>query len=200
MSHPAQVKFIKEIRRKFSQHFRNANIIDCGSKDINGSNRVFFRRCLYNWAGMNSYTGIDLTYGKNVDIVGPAHEILPKITEDPTWYLRKGKTDKPVWPIDIVISTEMLEHDRYWKESLKAMYDVLCPGGLLILTAGGDGREEHGTYLHYPSSSPETLGYYQNISNDMFGHVLPRKLFSEHVIRQVNGDFQFAGVKTTTIC
>lgn len=94
MSHPAQVKFIKEMRSKFRKHFRNANIIDCGSKDINGSNRPYFRRCWINWVGMNSYTGIDLSYGKNVDMIGLVHEVLPMIADDPSWYLRKGKSDK----------------------------------------------------------------------------------------------------------
>lgn len=75
------------------------------------------------------------------------------------------------------------------------MYDVLRPGGLLLITAGGDGREEHGTYLHHPSASPETLGYYRNISNEMFESVLGRELFGERVIRQARGDFHFAGVK-----
>lgn len=195
MSHPAQVKFIKEMRSKFRSHFRNANVIDCGSKDINGSNRPLFRRCWDNWAGMNSYTGIDISYGKNVDMIGPVHEVLPMIAEDPTWYLRKGKHSKPVWPIDIVICTEMLEHDQYWRESLRAMYDILRPGGLLLITAGGDGREEHGTNLRHPSASPETLGYYKNISNEMFEGVLGRELFGEYIIRQSKGDMQFGGVK-----
>lgn len=195
MSHPAQIKFIKEMRHKFRRHFINANIIDCGSKDINGCNRQYFRRCWSNWVGMNSYTGIDLSYGKNVDMIGPVHEVLPMIAAEPSYYLRMGKSNKPVWPPDIVICTEMLEHDQHWKESLRAMYSVLRPGGLLLITAGGDGRKEHGTYMHHPSASPETLGYYRNISNGMFESVLGRELFSEYVIRQVKGDFQFGGIK-----
>lgn len=195
MSHPAQIKFIKEMRSKFRSHFRNANVIDCGSKRINGHNRPLFRRCWHNWKGMNSYTGIDISYGDNV---GKVHEVLPMIAAEPSYYLRMGKSDKPVWPIDIVICTEMLEHDQYWRESLMMMYDVLRPGGLLIITAGGDGRPEHGTNLHHPSASPETLDYYRNISNEMFESVLGRELFGEYVIRQVDGDFQFAGVKIKT--
>lgn len=194
MSHPAQVKFIKEMRRKFSPIFWGANVIDCGSANINGCNRPLFRRCWDNWEGMNSYTGIDIAYGKNVDIVGRCHEVLPLIASNPREYLvKKGK--KRVWPPDIVISTEMLEHDRRWQDSLAAMYDILRPGGLLLITAGGDGRKEHGTYLHHPSASPATLDWYCNISNEMFESVLPPELFRERVIRQVKGDFQFGGVK-----
>lgn len=195
MSHPAQIKFIKEMRSKFRSHFRNANIIDCGSKDINGCNRWLFRRCWHNWKGMNCYIGVDISYGKNVNVVGAVHKVLPFLEENLALGFIKGKSNKPVYPTDIIICTEMLEHDRYWRESLMMMYDILRPGGLLIITAGGDGRPEHGTNLHHPSASPETLGYYRNISNEMFEYVLPRELFGERVIRQVNGDFQFAGVK-----
>lgn len=195
MSHQAQKIFCLEMRNKFRSHFRNANIIDCGSKNINGTNRWLFRRNIWNWKGMNSYTGIDIALGDNVHILEYTHIALPKISTMPMKYLVKGNNNKPVWPIDIVISTEMLEHDIHWDKSIRAMYDVLRPGGLLLLTAGGDGREEHGTYMCAPSASPETLGYYMNINSALFRSILPPTLFEDYYIRQVNGDFQFAGIK-----
>jgi SAM-dependent methyltransferase len=172
-----------------------ANVIDCGSKNINGDNRSLFRRNLYNWAGMNSYTGIDIVYGPNVDIVKDVHLALPLISTNPRRYLSKARSNKSVWPIDIVISTEMLEHDMYWEKSLKEMYNILRPGGLLLITAGGEGREEHGTYTHQPFASPGTLDYYENISTQMFRSVLPMDLFENRILRQTSGDFQFAGIK-----
>lgn len=195
MSHKAQKLFCLEMRNKFPRHFINANIIDCGSKNINGTNRWLFRRTFWNWKGMNSYTGIDISLGDNVHILERVHIALPKIASMPAKYLVKGKNNKPVWPIDIVISTEMLEHDQFWKESLRAMYDVLRPGGLLLITAGGDGREEHGTKMCTPGASPDTLEYYGNISSEMFKVALPLDMFDKHIIRQTDGDFQFAGVK-----
>lgn len=198
MSHKAQKLFCLEIRNRFPCHFINANIIDCGSKNINGTNRWLFRRTIWNWKGMNSYTGIDISLGDNVHILGYVSQVLPKIKELPLKYLLTGKNGRPAWPINIVISTEMLEHDRYWKESLKAMYDILKPGGLMIITAAGDGRQEHGTFMCTPGASPDTLDYYQNISNEMFESVLPRYMFNEYIIRQTSGDFQFAGVKIRT--
>jgi hypothetical protein len=95
----------------------------------------------------------------------------------------------------VVISTEMLEHDKYWAESLLSMYDHLRPEGLLIITAGGDLRHEHGTHNHTPQDSPGTLDYYKNISNEMFKSVLPESLFKEYFIRQYHADFQFYGIK-----
>lgn len=194
MSHPAQRKFCRQIRRKFRSHFINANIIDCGSLDINGNNRWLFRRNLFNWKGINSYVGIDILLGDNVDILGHTHDVLPRIMSLPMAFFIQKK-GKPVWPIDVVISTEMLEHDRHWKKSIQAMYDILRPGGLLLITAGGDGRMEHGTSMHVPVDSPATLDYYCNISNEMFESVLPNHLFEHYIIRQTNGDFQFAGIK-----
>lgn len=195
MSHPAQRAFVKEMRRKYLGHFIGGNTIDCGSRDINGNNRRYFRRNLFNWVGMNTYIGIDVEYGENVHVVGAVHEVLPIIASYPTKYLPKGRVDGPTWPPDIVISTEMLEHDQHWRESLLAMYQVLRPGGLLLITAAGIGRAEHGTKMCEPSASPGTLDYYHNISNDMFRSILPTQLFSEFTMRQVDGDFQFAGIK-----
>lgn len=195
MSHKAQITFCKEIRRKYRPLFINSNVIDCGSLDINGNNRWLFRRNLYNWWGINRYTGVDITLGKNVDSLGLTHEVLPALEPYLRQSWRSEVRDKPFWPIDVVISTEMLEHDKHWKRSLIAMYEILKPGGLLLITAAGIGRPEHGTNLCHPSASPSTLDYYQNISNEMFKSVLPRELFTEHLIRQNCTDFQFAGVK-----
>jgi hypothetical protein len=77
------------------------------------------------------------------------------------------------------------------------MYHHLKPNGLLLITAGGDGRPEHGTINHYPGVSPGTNDYYCNISNEMFLGVLHPLLFTSFFIRQdkPNCDFQFFGIK-----
>lgn len=194
MAHKEQRQFCREIKRRFPSHFKKANVVDVGSYDINGSNRE-----LFGWFNRpNMYIGIDIVDGKNVNIVGRAHEVLPDLQPFLQQSFRQKKGNKLYWPIDIVISTEMLEHDEYWRWSLVAMYDVLRPGGLLLITAGGDGRPEHGTYRDHPDCSPLTNHYYMNISNDMFESVLDRTLlFKETIMRQDsrNNDFQFAGIK-----
>jgi len=73
----------------------------------------------------STFTGIDIGPGLNVDIVCSAHEF----TSDTLF--------------DVVISTEMLEHNKYWHQSLRRMYDLLKPGGLLVITCAGYGRHEH---------------------------------------------------------
>jgi SAM-dependent methyltransferase len=193
MSHREQRQFCKAIKRKYPLIFKNANVIDVGSLDINGNNKE-----LWGWFSKpNYYLGVDIVLGKNVDAIGHAHEVLPDLQPFIQQMNKDKQHFKKHWPIDIVICTEMLEHDRYWDKSLRAMYNVLRPGGLLLITAGGDGRPEHGTSAHHPDCSPGTNDYYKNISNDMFESVLDRTLFSDWFIRQDkrNNDFQFAGIK-----
>lgn len=79
--------------------------------------------------------------------------------------------------------------------TLSSMYTVLEPGGLMIITAGGDGREEHGTHTHHAWCSPGTNDYYKNISNEMFSATLPASDFTTYHICQHNKDFQFYGIK-----
>src|SRR5579863_8714989 len=118
MAHPAQRKFCKSVKSKFPSFFKRKVIVDIGSLDINGSNRYLFWKCMY--------TGVDVIKGKNVDVVMKGHEYLYSL--------------KDSIPIDTIISTEALEHDNTYFKTLKAMYEVLRPGGLLLITCAGDGR------------------------------------------------------------
>lgn len=191
MSHPAQVAFCKSVRKQHPGFFSNTNVVDIGSMDINGTNRRFF-----SWPKM--YVGIDIMPGRNVDIVGPAHEILPELSRH--LFAHHRYLRQPPYPeirIDTIVSTECLEHDCHWGKTLGAMYDVLRPGGLMLITAAGEGREEHGTHEHHAWTSPATNDYYKNISNQMFLTALPPKLFREFYINQEQGhkDFQFFGIK-----
>jgi SAM-dependent methyltransferase len=186
MAHAQQRKFCRSVLRQFPWHFKRACVVDVGSLDINGTNRDwmrFFRPKLY--------TGVDIVKGKNVNWVGRAHEVLPSLAA-----VIKAQEGLD---IDTIVSTEMLEHDRFWKESLRAMYNALRPGGLLLITAGGTNRMEHGTHKSNPACSPGTLDYYENISSEAFMKVLPPHLFSERVyhIEQnpKNNDFQFYAIK-----
>lgn len=142
--------------------------------------------------------GVDLQKGKNVDVVGMAHEVLGQVAEDlkrmiERHYRSYNWADFP--PIDTIISTEALEHDFYWDCTLLQMYKNLRCGGLMLVTAAGDGRKEHGTHEHRPEDSPFTNGYYKNITNADFCKVLPPSYFKTYFLRQIDGDFQFYGIK-----
>jgi hypothetical protein len=92
MAHFEQIEFCKRIRLMFQERFVESSVLDCGSLDINGSNRYLFENC--------TYIGIDISSGKNVDNVCLIH---------------KYKSDIK---FDVIISTETLEHDMYYKLSL----------------------------------------------------------------------------------
>ncbi len=169
--HRAVHQFIKEVKKELPYKFRLRRVLEVGSHDINGSPRKYFWFC--------SYLGIDITPGKGVDIVGKFTDI--------------EYTDQ----FGVVISTEMLEHDKDWKESLYKMYNLLEDGGLMIITCAAPYRKEHGTKRTTPGDSPDTTDYYNNISKGMFETVLKQEMFSVYVLQYARGenDLQFYGIK-----
>ena len=167
--HKEVKRFCLSVKNEHPEYFKNTDVLDCGSLDINGNNRYLFDNC--------NYMGIDIVEGKNVDIVTRVHEF---------------KTD---FQFDCVISTEMLEHDEYFADSLNAMFHCTKPGGLLLITAAGYGREEHGTHEMKPEDSPLTRDYYCNISVSMLLQGLDLTKFSSYTISYFKTDIRFAGIK-----
>lgn len=163
--------FIKEVQRKCPGHFQHTKVLEVGSLDINGSVRKYFYKC--------NYTGLDLSEGKGVDVV--CHGSI---------YMRPES-------FHVVISCEALEHDEQWQLTLRQMYINLMKGGLLLITCASVNRLEHGTHESAPECSPNTLGYYKNISAEEFQGVLPMTLFSNHLLEQRSGDkdLVFYGIK-----
>lgn len=141
-------EFIKSIKKDFPFVFQDKKVLDVGSLDINGNNRMYFENC--------NYTGIDIGEGNNVDIVCPIHLF---------------KSDK----FQTIISTEMLEHDKYWKESLINMINLIEDDGSILITCAGINREEHGTTRTSPIDSPFTNDYYKNITAEMLLSVFKGK-------------------------
>jgi len=179
MAHLEQQEFIKYVKERFPEFFRNKFVLDIGSLDINGNNQDFFENC--------GYIGVDLAYGKNVDIVCKGHELaLPDNT------------------FDVVISTETLEHDPFYPLTLKNMYRLLKPGGLFILTCATTGRPEHGTERTTPEDAPFIAGnpefenYYKNLTEEDIRAVLDvDKLFKEYefIVNEKHHDLYFWGIK-----
>lgn len=94
-----------------------SSVLEVGSLDVNGSVRSLFR---------GPYVGLDMRPGPGVDIVGTA-DALPF----------------PDGSFDVVVSTEMLEHDARWWLSVAEMRRVLRAGGHLLITTRGNGFFEH---------------------------------------------------------
>jgi SAM-dependent methyltransferase len=168
--HKEVKRFCLSVKNEHPEYFKNADVLDCGSLEINGNNRYLF--------DSSNYMGIDIVEGKNVDIVTRVHEF------------------KTTFQFDCVISTEMLEHDEDFAASLNAMFNFLKPGGLLLITAAGYGREEHGTHEIKPQDSPLTNNYYCNISVTMLLQGLDLTRFSSYTISYYKTDIRFAGIKS----
>lgn len=146
-------------------------VVEMGSLDINGSVRGF-------WEG-SEYTGLDVGAGNGVDVVVPAAH---------TWTPRE--------PVDVVVTTEMLEHDKYWRESVGAAYRWLRPGGLFVGTCADPTRGEHGTNkAGNPYDNPFLAheDYYKGISEEELREVWPEK--GGGMVESYQSDLRWAFVK-----
>lgn len=96
-------------------------VLELGSRNINGTPRS-------GWPAGTWWLGIDAHAGRDVDVVGVAHEQIPEHVQE---------------PVDVVVTTEMLEHDPFWRDTLQAAVEVLRPGGLFLLSCASTRRAPH---------------------------------------------------------
>lgn len=92
------------------------SVLECGSLNVNGTVRPFFT---------GPYWGIDQQAGPGVD------QVISTWDMD---YLEE---------FDVVVTTEMLEHDAYFWVSMQTMAAALKPDGYLLLTTRGIGFQFH---------------------------------------------------------
>jgi SAM-dependent methyltransferase len=169
--HDEAFAFVHKVAVTLPGYFLRKKVLEVGSLDINGSVRPLFTQC--------DYWGIDLGEGNGVDQV---INIL----------------DFPGKFYDVVISSEMLEHDREWKFSLIKMFNCLVHGGLLIFTCAGPDRPPHGTMRENPEASPFTNDYYGNLSiKDVTQALNLPEAFFHYTLQYDRGknDLQFFGIK-----
>ncbi len=126
--------FLKKTKEKYPEYFVKKRVLELGSLNMNGTPRDFFVDC--------DYIGIERRVGRDVDIVSDAHKF------------------NSVMPFDVIISTEMLEHDKYADLSIENAKRLLKKDGLLIVTTANINRLPH----------CEEVGenaYYKNIGKEM---------------------------------
>lgn len=176
MAHKTMQEYISSIKDKFPSYFNDVRVLDIGSLDINGNNRIYFNN--------SNYTGVDIGEGKNVDVISLGHEY---------------RSDEK---FDVVITTELLEHDIFWKKTFLNGFDLLNNYGLYIFTCAGYGRPEHGTAKTDPNSSPFTSeikyweNYYENRTIKDFVNILDfEENFHECSFQYIPGDLYFYGIK-----
>jgi SAM-dependent methyltransferase len=115
-------------------------VLDVGGRNINGTVRGLF-------PGATSYTVVDLVEADGVDVVGDITGL--------------GLVDVA----DVVVCAEVLEHAANWADIVSACAAACRPGGTVIITAAGPGREPHsaidGEALrkgeHYANIEPDAL-------------------------------------------
>ncbi len=165
--HPAQCHFISEVAAKHHERFVGARVLELGSYDVNGTVRQFF-------TAPERYVGVDWRPGPLVDVVSVCHEL---------------RLDEPLF--DVLISSEMLEHDPHWKLSLARGVEHLAGDGLVILTCGSVDRPEHEVHV-----APEQ-GYYQGVKRgELQDHMASLGVVGRAVYGDNGQDVYYAGKKS----
>jgi len=178
MAHLAQVEFFTMVKNKFPHFFSNCNVLDIGSLDINGNNHYLFSNY--------SYVGVDVGFGRNVNVISTGHEYKSNIK------------------YDIVISSECFEHDMFYDLTIKNCIELTKPGGLFTFTCASTGRPEHGTRRTRPEDAPllskkDGWGdYYKNLTEEDIREIVDiNSLFSEYYFEYNPKafDLYFYGIK-----
>ncbi len=110
----------------FAQRFQklaNPPVIEIGSYNVNGAVRDLFTR----FKGVDQYLGLDVVDGPGVDRVIDPNAPIPY--DDGC--------------AQTVISTECLEHTMDPLFLMREMWRLVAPGGLLLVTARGNGFGRH---------------------------------------------------------
>lgn len=156
--HRQVLDFFDEISKSHSELFTVRKVLDAGSLDVNGSPRKYFDdEC--------EYIGVDAKNGKGVDWWGIFHEY----------------SEKPAGYFDVCLTTEMLEHDPYWRLSLQHMVTMTRLGGSLIISCAGPGRGPHGVKFYQDPKTENISPEYHpwGPERDYYWNIRPELLFWE---------------------
>lgn len=177
MAHAQQRLFVETVSKCLAIQYADTKILEIGSYDVNGSVRAYF-------PGSN-YTGVDLTDGPGVDLVGKGEEVA-----------------YPDNSFDISISCECFEHNPNWGQTLKNMHRMTKTGGVILFTCATTGRLEHGTVRTSPRRSPgsQSIGwdYYKNLTErDIRNKIQISEMFSKYffMTNKESKDLYFVGFK-----
>jgi SAM-dependent methyltransferase len=122
MCNPACIEFGR--RNLLEPEIRGKFVLEVGSYDVNGSMRPFVMPF-----GPARYVGVDVEHGPGVDEICDATRIRERFGES---------------SVDVLISTELLEHVPDWREVVRNFKGVLKSGGTLLITTRSRGFHYHG--------------------------------------------------------
>ena len=126
----------KWVARCLALHPIRGDVLEVGSLDVNGTPRYHFADV----QRFPSYVGIDMRDGPGVDRIMLANAL-----------------EFPDAAFGVLVTTEMLEHDRRFWESSREFSRVLKPGGHLIITTRGFHFDRHDFPSDYWRFSKEAL-------------------------------------------
>jgi hypothetical protein len=139
--------------------------LECGARDVNGSVRDLFPN--------TSWVGVDIGDGPGVDVVADfADYTHPE-------------------PVDLVVSTEVLEHTCRWRDIVAAAARNLRDGGKVIITAASHGRAPHSAVDGGPDIGSE---HYANIDPHELHEALSAHFTQVHV-QKAGTDVQAVAIK-----
>lgn len=180
--HQEVTAFFTFIAKQLKYYFsKNKLVLDVGSGDFNGTNRVFFDPSC-------QIHGNDVFPGRNVDLVYKTSE-LPFF--EPTF--------------DTIISSNCFQNDPEFKESIKKIVSILRPGGLLLFSCPTTGCPEFGTRRHVPQASfgakaglSKWKDYFRTLTLQDIKDAIPlNSVFSRYIIceNKKSHDIFFLGIK-----
>jgi SAM-dependent methyltransferase len=108
---------------------RGRDVLEVGARDYNGTVRSVIEPF-----EPARYVGVDMLAGPGVDVVAKAEALVDHFGAD---------------SFDVVISTELLEHARDWRQVVSNLKRVTRPGGVLVLTTRSKGFPFHGCPLDF---------------------------------------------------
>ena len=99
-------------------------VVEVGAQNVNGSLRPIIEGY-----GPKRYVGVDIEAGPGVDEVCNAEVLVGHFGLE---------------QVDLLVSTELIEHVRNWRIVLSNFKQVLRPGGVLLITTRSAGFHFHG--------------------------------------------------------
>lgn len=173
------MEFFSLVIEHFPKNFQ-LKVLDIGSLDINGGPHKLFSSL--------EYIGVDVAEGPNVNYVS-----------------RGENVNFPDESFDVTMSSECFEHNPNWIATIQNMIRMTKVNGLIVFSAAGTGRKEHGTPRSDNGYSAPLLSseefYYHNISKKDIKSIIDKKLIPRAVYFRnwLSRDIYFVGIKKPTL-
>lgn len=158
--HAAALQYATEMVAVLNLNTPQANVLDLGGRDVNGTTRHLFPDAARYWS-------VDIVAGRGVDLVADA------------------STVDLAMEFDVVITTELLEHTPKVAEIIANAYRHLRPGGVFVATMAGPGRAPHSAAGKHRIPPGE---HYENIDPADLAIHLKEAGFEDFVVDQLADD------------